>query len=105
MKIHESGATLQTRGPIEQKEAAKPGEAKRVAPRPGRLSSTKVHEQHLARLAIVYVRQSTTPQVDAPKWRSLAALSFAWLLHHPGPTPTSSGDCGICKRFLMPIRV
>jgi DNA invertase Pin-like site-specific DNA recombinase len=64
MKIHDSGATLEPRVSAEQElEAAKPAEAKRTAPRPGRLSSTKVHERHVARLAIVYVRQSTAQQM------------------------------------------
>src|SRR6267142_3997524 len=63
MKQNDS-ATLQTRGPTEQHlETAKPVEAKVKAPRPGRLTSTKVHDRHLARLAIVYVRQSTAAQM------------------------------------------
>ena len=64
MKQHDSGATLQARLPAEQKpDEARPAEAKRTAPRPGRLSSTKVHERHVASLAIVYVRQSTPQQM------------------------------------------
>src|SRR6267142_2725115 len=63
MKQNDS-ATLQTRGPTEQHlETAKPVEAKVKAPRPGRLTSTKVHDRHLARIAIVYVRQSTAAQM------------------------------------------
>src|SRR6185503_2984669 len=41
-------------------ETAKP---KVKEPRSGRLTSTKVHDRHLARLAIVYVRQSTPQQM------------------------------------------
>ena len=55
MKKHESGTTLEApSGRSDQKNAA---------PRPGRLTSTKVHERHLARIAIVYVRQSTAAQM------------------------------------------
>src|SRR5690242_13552862 len=64
MKIHESGATLQTRGPIEQKvDTTTPAEAKRVAQRPRRLSSTDMQDRHLARMAMLYVRQSTPQQM------------------------------------------
>src|SRR5438046_10215056 len=65
MKRHDSGTTLQaSNSPAEQKiEAAKQAEPKIVAARLGRLTSTKVHELHLALLAIVYVRQSTMHQM------------------------------------------
>ena len=66
MKRHDSGTTLQAPGgPAEQKiEGARPAAQKTAATRPGRLTSTKVHEPHLARLAIVYIRQSTPYQVQ-----------------------------------------
>lgn len=57
MKRNDSSTTLQTQGATEQ------SEAKRSGPRPSRLTSTKVHERHLTRLAIVYVRQSTPHQM------------------------------------------
>src|SRR5690349_18746926 len=66
MKRHDSGTTLQAPTvPAEQKnEPASPAEQKNAAAKPGRLTSTKVHEQHLTRLAIVYIRQSTPHQVQ-----------------------------------------
>ena len=65
MKRHESGTTLQPpSGRAEQTvETARPAQQKVTASRLGRLTSTKVHERHLARLAIVYVRQSSPQQV------------------------------------------
>src|SRR5688572_1425027 len=57
MKQTDSGSTLQTRGMTDQ------GDAKPMGPRPGRLTSTKVHECHLTRSAIAYVRQSTSQQM------------------------------------------
>lgn len=87
MKRHDSGTTLPAPcGPAEQKmEAARPAEPKIAAARPGRLISTKVHERHQARLAIVYVRQST-PQQMIEHRESLArqyaltdyALALGW---------------------------
>ena len=88
MKKHDScTATLQApSGPAKQTvEEAKPAELRSTAARPCRLTSTKVHERHLSRLAIVYVRQSTPHQmIDHPE--SLArqyalsdyALALGW---------------------------
>jgi len=59
--VHHAASAQQS--PEQKTEPARPLEPKIAAARPGRLTSTKVHERHLARLAIVYVRQSTLQQM------------------------------------------
>lgn len=87
MTRHDSDATLAPGDRAEPKiEALRPAGQRTAAARPSRLASTKVHERHLARLAIVYIRQSTPYQVQVnveSKARQYALWEYAVALGWP----------------------
>lgn len=71
---------------------------KREAPRPGRLTSTKVLERHLARLALVYVRYTGTAGnwlVKPSRVAAIAPEGTTWLpVCLPKASATSSWSFG-----------